>query len=405
MSLLKRSKYPAYSAMTNPLNLLYGQTSMFSPAGERVDEVTALGVASVLSCVSLIADSVASMHWRAFEDGREVPLPPVLQDPDPQESTAYELKHTTVATTALHGNSYTYITRSKSTQILTPGIVIPQGTPIALTPLHPYQMNVLSTKNYTGRMYLHLGTEIPREDLLVIRWFTPPQSLVGISPLAQQRTILGLAMAMDRYLAQWYGEGATPSGVLETERSLTSEQAKVLRESWEGSQRKHRRPAVLSEGLKWRPVQTSAVDMEFNASRDAVLSEVARIFRVPGFMLGIKGDTGTYQNVEQASLNFLVYTLQPWLARIETAFSSLFPGVDVRFDPSSLLRLDALTKARVQLTQIQSGTRTPNEARAVDGLPAYDGGDDFVKVLPGAPIDATATIGVDTDPLTPPVAS
>ncbi len=397
MSLLRRGleargDYPAYNAMVNPLNLYYGQVSMSSLAGERVDEVTALGVSSVLSCVSLLADSVAMLDLIAFDSvGNRIELPQALSDPDPQESTPYEFKHSTIATTAMHGNSYTFMSRDR------------RGEVIGLTPLHPYQMTVQASRDYTGRAYLHLGKEIPREDLLVMRWYTPPQALIGISPLSMQRTMIGLAMAMDRYLAQWYANGATPSSVLETDQQLTKEAMTSLRESWEASQRKVRRPAVLANGIKWREIQTSAVDMEFNASREAVLAEVARIFRIPPWLIGLKSDPSTYQNVEQASLAFLIHTLQPWLTRFEIALSSIFPGVTIKFDPSSLLRLDSLTKARVQMHQIQSGTRSRNEARAVDGFAPYDGGDEFVTVLPGSPVGPDQVVGVDPDPNDPPV--
>ena len=385
MSLIRRGVDTRAAANTftqsyNPLNTLYGQTSLWSSAGERVDEVTALGIASVLSAVSLLADSVATMPLRATRlqsDGsrKPIPLPAILEDPDPSSTNKFELIHSTVVSMALHGNAYLLIARDGA-------------KPVGLTPLHPYQMNVMANKDGSGRTYLHLGHEIPTEDMLHLRWFTPPQSLVGISPLLQQRTIMGLALAMDRYLAQWYGEGATPSGVLESDKPVTAEQARLLRETWEGSQRKHRRPAVLSDGLKWRPVNVSAVDMDFNMTRDAVIAEVGRIFRIPTHLLNIKGDGQTYSNVEQGSLNFLTYTLQPWLTRLEIAFSKILPySVDVAFDPSSLLRLDALTKANVQKIQIDSGVRNPNEARLQDGLPGYPEGDKYVVpgVKPAAP--------------------
>jgi HK97 family phage portal protein len=391
MSLIRRgvearAGYPAYNAMVNPVNMLYGNISMWSTAGERVDEVTALGIASVLSAVTLLADSVATMPLKCYRQvpGGEreyVPVPAILQDPDPDESNTFELKHTIVSTLALHGNSYTHVERDS------------RGHEVGLTPLHPYQMNVLPSKDYSGRTFLHLGREIPREDLIVIRWFTPPQSLVGISPLTMQRTMFGLALAMDKYLAQWYGEGGTPSGVLETDRQLTTEAAKNLRETWESSQRKRRRPAVLSDGLKWRPVQTSAVDMEFAATRDAIIAEVARIFRIPAHLLNVKSDGQTYQNVEQASINYLTYTLAPWLTRLETAFSQFLPpDVNVEFDTSTLLRLDATTKATVDKIKIETGVRSPNEARASDGQAPYEGGDAFVKPSKAAPPPALPAI-------------
>jgi len=374
----------------NPLNTLYGQTSLFSTAGERVDEVTALGIATVLSSVSLLADTVASMPLVATSlqgDGSRVrvDLPLILADPSPGETNRFEFVHTMMVSLALHGNAYAHVARDR------------RGAPVGMLPLHPYQMNVMPGKDYNSRAYLHLGNPIPSDEMLHTRWFTPPQSLVGISPLLQQRTMLGLALAVDKYVSQWYGEGATPSGVLSTDKPLTTEAMRNLRESWEASQRKHRRPAVLTDGLKWQPITASAVDMDFVAVRQEIQSECARIFRIPPYLLGLKGDGQTYSNNEAASLNFLIHTIQPWLTRLEIAFSTLLPdGVDVHFDSSSLLRLDALTAANVDRIRISSGTRTANEARVARGENPYDGGDEFIQVFQGA--------SVDPAPLTDPVA-
>ena len=389
-------RYPQFNNYVSPLSQLYGQTSMTSAAGERIDEWTALGVSAVLSSVSLLADSVASMPLRSFEIGKDGkrtmrPLPEVLADPDP-ESNTYELIHQIVASMALHGNAYIKIDRDRS------------GNMIGLVPLHPYQMQVLPTGDMTGRRYLHLGNEMNREDMLHLRWFTPPQSLVGISPLNQTRNLVGLAIAMDRHLAQFYGEGGTPSSVLETDQKLTLDQARIIQGTWEATHRRHRKPAVLSDGLKWKPITTSAADNEMIATREQLIRDIARIFRIPSHLIGATGDNQTYQNVEQASLNFLTHTIAPWIRRIEIAISKILdPGVDVAFDTSSILRTDALTRARVNSINISMGARTPNEVRQIEGLEPYDGGDGFAQALVG---NVTAggqlpTLGTDADPSAP----
>lgn len=385
MSVIRRGLESRAAAGTftqthNPLNTMYAQYGLMSTAGERVDEITALGISTVFSCISLLADTVSSMPLRCDvlqRDGSRTPapLPDVIADPDPVESSLVELVSQIVISAGLHGNSYNFVAMAG-------------GKPAGIIPFHPYQMNVMSSKDGGGRTYLHLGKEIPREQMLHIRAFTPPQSLVGVSPLMQQRTTFGIAIAMDRYLAQWYAEGGTPSGVLETDRQVTTEGAKALRESWEATQRKHRRPAILSDGLKWRPVSVSAVDMDYVASAEAMRADIARAFRVPPHLINVTTASSDYANVEQSSINFLTYTLQPWLTRIEVALSKLLPpGVDVHFDPSSLLRLDAITAATVDKLRIATGTRTPNEARIRDGLQPYPEGDQFTQVFQGAAVD------------------
>ena len=369
---------------------------MTSAAGERIDEWTALGVSSVLGAVSLLADSVASMPLRCFtidNKGNRVmkALPDVIANPDP-ESNTYELIHQIVASMALHGNAYVKIDRDRS------------GNMIGLVPLHPYQMQVLPTGDMTGRRYLHLGNEMNREDILHLRWFTPPQSLVGISPLNQARNLIGLSIAMDRHLAQFYGEGGTPSGVLETPQKLNLEQARVIQATWEATHRRHRKPAVLSDGLTFKPITTSAADAEMIKSREQLIRDIARIFRIPSHLILASGDNQTYQNVEQASLNFLTHTIAPWLRRVEIALSQILdPGDDVAFDTSTLLRVDAITRARVNMINVSMGARTPNEVRLIEGMEPFEGGDVFNQALAG---NVTAggqnpALGQDEDPSAP----
>jgi len=389
-------RYPQFNNYVSPLSQLYGQTSMTSAAGERIDEWTALGVSAVLGAVSLLADSVASMPLRAYiidKDGKRVmrPLPDVISDPDP-ESNTYELIHQIVASLALHGNAYVKIDRDRS------------GNMIGLVPLHPYQMQVLPTGDMTGRRYLHLGNEMNREDMLHLRWFTPPQSLVGISPLNQTRNLVGLAIAMDRHLAQFYGEGGTPSSVLETDQKLTLDQARIIQGTWEATHRRHRKPAVLSDGLKWRPITTSAADQQMIQTREQLIRDIARVFRIPSHLIMASGDNQTYQNVEQASLNFLTHTIAPWLRRIEIAMSKILdPDTDIAFDTSVLLRVDALTRAKVNELNIKMGARTPNEVRQIEGMEPYAGGDSFNQALQGNVLAGgdLPSLGTDEDPSAP----
>jgi len=403
MSILRRGsgdvvgRYPQFNNYVAPLSQLYGQTQVTSSAGERIDEWTALGVSSVFSAVSILADSVASLPLRCFDivDGQRsaIPLPQLLAQPDVIAGTnTFEFIHMIMVSLALHGNAYIHIDRDRS------------GNPIGLVPLHPYQMQVLPSGDQTGRRYLHLGNEVDPDSLLHLRWMTPPQSLVGVSPLIQSRNLVGISMAMDRHLAQFYGEGGTPSGVLSTDQKLTIDQARVIQGTWEATHRRHRRPAVLSDGLKFTPITTSAADAQMIQSREQLIRDIARIFRIPSHLIGATGDGQTYQNVEQGSLNFLTYTITPWIRRLEIALSSVLkPGTDVVFDFASLLRTDALTRARVNTMMIQTGAMSPNESRMTVGLEPYDGGDIFHQALVGTVTAGgeVPALGIDVDPSAP----
>jgi HK97 family phage portal protein len=228
----------------------------------------------------------------------------------------------------------------------------------------------------------------------------------GISPLESLRNTVGMGLAMDRFLAQFYGEGATPSSVLETDQSITPEQAKQIRDNWEEAHYKHRKPAVLQGGLKWRSVTTSAADMQMLEHKESIIRDIARVYRIPlHLVLGTGGDSQTYQNLEALGSAFFQYTLLGWVRRLENTFSEMLPaGTEVRFNPAEFLRADLMTRVKAQQIQIMSGTLTPNEAREIENLEPYEGGDQFVMGLAGTALAGIAggdlpTLG--TDPIPP----
>ena len=372
------------------------RTSVWMPAtnwsGEQVTEETALEVTALMACISLIADSVASLPIRAIRhvgDRTEpIRLPEWLDASD--EHTLYELIHMIVTSLALHGNAYLYVDRRVDTTV-----------PLALYPLHPtnVQVTIVNRKRY----YTTNGVTVPSDQMTHLRWWTPPQSAVGLSPIEMQRNTIGLALAQARFINQWYSEGATPSSVLEVDGDMTAEQAKVLQSTWETSHRRRRRPAVLTNGMKWKPITASAQDMELAESREQTINDIARIFRVPNYMIGARGDSQTYQNNESAGMHFVTYTLLPWLVRIERALSKLMAAPrELKFDTSAFLRADTINRYKAHQMGIMSGFITPNEARSVENLEPYDGGDEFVMALPGTPMagpgDSPPPAGVDPVP-------
>jgi HK97 family phage portal protein len=359
--------------------------------GEPVNETSALEVAAVFAAVSLLADSVASLPIKSVRHvGDRVesrPLPRWLSGSS--TVTQYELIHMIVSSLALHGNAYVYIDRQEGT------------LPLSLTPLHPnnVQVNVINRQRY----YTVNGGTIPQDSMLHLRWWTPPQAATGMSPIEMQKTTIGLALSMERHLAQFYGEGATPSSVLEVDGDLTADQAKALQATWETQNRRRRRPAVLTNGMKWRAITADAASMEMNASRELQIAQVARIFRVPAYMIGARGESNTYTNNEAAGQHFVTYTLLPWLRRIESALSTLMPAPqELMFDTAGFLRADQISRYRAHGVGIQYGFLTPNEARAVEGLEPYFGGNEFVMALPGAPMAGPnidpPPMGIDDQP-------
>lgn len=376
MSLFKNAERRALPTNIDPYQItarpLYRNYS-----GELVNETTAFAHSALMGAVTLLADAIATMPLELMREraGRSerLPTPSVLIRPN-EHQTMFDFIHQTVLMLALHGCAYIYAPRRAG------------ELPPEMRNIHPNQIKPYL--DVTNGIYYEIAEEryLPSE-IRAIHWVLFPGSLRGLSPLEVQRNTIGMGLAMDRFLSQFYGEGATPSSVLETDQQVTVQQAELLRQTWEDSHVKHRRPAVLSGGLKWRSITTSASDMQMIQHRESIIRDIARAYRIPlNFILGSGGDSQTYQNVEQAGINFVRYTLMPWMRRIEDAISEMLPLTQkVRFNADEFMRADLTTRVRAQQVQIMSGTLSPNEARQQENREPYEGGDAFMNPSPVPP--------------------
>jgi len=384
MSLFRKSEQRALPTSIDPYQIT-ARPYYPNYTGEIVTELTALAHSAVISAVTILADSIAAMPLELTRTraGRieKLPTPSVLQRPNDRQNM-FEFVHQTMATLALHGNAYIYAPQGAN------------GLPLEMRNIHPKAISRITSSD-TGEMIYEMGKqEYSSKDIRSIHWLILPNQLRGVSPIETMRNTVGMGIAMDRFLAQFYGEGATPSSVLETDGALTPDQARQIRDSWEESHYKHRKPAVLQGGLKWRPITTSAADMQMLEHKESIIRDIARVYRIPlHLIIGTGGDSQTYQNLEAVGSAFYQYTLLGWVRRLETAFSEMLPiNQQVRFNASEFLRADLMTRVKAQQTQILSGTLTPNEAREIENREPYDGGNEFV-----AP-SSTPVIGNDAIP-------
>ena len=385
MSLFKReNRDAALGNLTDLLALREGGLRNYS--GEEVNEQSALGISTVFSAISLLADSIALLPLKTMRyDGQKVihtEKPKFLEKPNvAQDISMFSLVHQTISTLAMHGNAFILVDRDR------------QGRPVQLTPIHPEKVKV---EMDNGKKCFMLQTKrgsydrkITTYNMLHLIWYQYPGQLVGVSPLRANGNTYGLALAMERHLSQFYGQGGTPSSVLETDRDLTAEQATVLKETWLGNHNRNRKPAVLTGGLKWKAISAAAGE-ELIAARDQITHEIARVFRIPAHLLLAKDGSNVYSNLESNGLAFIRHTLLPWIRRIEDSFTTLLPGKQVvRLDTDEYARGDQLSRVRSFQVAISSGMMTPNEARSKLDLEPYEGGDKFYIGLQGALIDPT----------------
>ena len=377
-----------------PKNATSGSAYSFfmgsSAAGKSVNERSAMQMTAVYACVRILSESIAGLPLHMYqyeEDGSkkkavEHPLYHLLHDEPNPEMTSFIFRETLMSHLLLWGNAYAQIIRNG------------KGDIIALYPLMPNRMKV--ERDTKGQLYYEYQTM--KEDAPTMKGavyqLDPSEvlhvpglgfdGLVGYSPIAMAKNAIGLAIAAEEYGSKFYANGAAPSGVLEHPNVL-KDPAKV-RDSWNaafgGSSNAHR-VAVLEEGMKYTPIPISPNEAQFLETREFQINEIARIFRVPPHMVGDL-EKSSFSNIEQQSLEFVKYTLNPWVCRWEQALQRALLDDDekgkyfFRFNVEGLLRGDYQSRMNGYATARQNGWMSANDIRELENLdriPAELGGD------------------------------
>jgi HK97 family phage portal protein len=198
--------------------------------------------------------------------------------------------------------------------------------------------------------------------------------LIGYSPIAMAKNAIGLAIATEEYGAKFFANGAAPSGVLEHPGTIKDPQR--VKESWnsayQGSANAHK-IAVLEEGMKYTPIGIAPEQAQFLETRKFQINEIARIFRVPPHMLADL-EKSSFSNIEQQSLEFVKYTLDPWVVRWEQSMCRVLfsesekPTYFIKFNVDGLLRGDYASRMSGYATARQNGWMSANDIRELENL-------------------------------------
>ena len=385
-----------FKSRDKPQNATNGSSYRFfmgnSAAGKNVNERSAMQMTAVYACVRILSEAIAGLPlhmYQYLEDGSkrkaiEHPIYHLLHvEPNP-EMTSFVFRETLMTHLILWGNGYCQIIRNG------------KGEVIALYPLMPNRMTV--DRDANGRLYYKYqkssedaptmeGSNVilDSSDVLHIPGLGF-DGLVGYSPIAMAKNAIGLAIAAEEYGSKFYANGAAPSGVLEHPGTL-KDPARV-RESWNaafgGSSNSHKF-AVLEEGLKYSPISISPNEAQFLETRKFQINEIARIFRVPPHMVGDL-EKSSFSNIEQQSLEFVKYTLQPWIIRWEQNLQKALLEEEKKtyffiFNVEGLLRGDYQSRMQGYATARQNGWMSANDIRELENLdkiPTEEGGDMYL---------------------------
>ena len=362
-----------------------------STSGKAVNERTAMQMTAVYACVRVLSEAVAGLPlhvYRYREDGSKEkalkhPLYRILHDEPNPEMSSFNFRETLMGHLLLYGNAYAQIIRNG------------RGEVMGLYPLMPAKMTV--DRDSGGNLYYlySRGSDDAPEAGENGQVYLPPDQvlhipglgydgIVGYSPIAMAKNAVGLGIATEEYGAKFFANDASPSGILEHPGVLKNPDK--VRESWNklfrGSVNSHQ-IAVLEEGLKYQPIGISPDQAQFLETRKFQLNEIARIFRVPPHMVGDL-EKSSFSNIEQQSLEFVKYTLEPWLMRWEQAMGRrLFTEGEkesyfIRFNVEGLLRGDYESRMNGYAVARQNGWMSANDIRELENLdriPAELGGD------------------------------
>ena len=382
-----------FRSRDKPTNLLGGLVFLFGPtaAGKVVNERTAMQTTAVYACVRILAESIAGLplHVYAYQgQGKErVPEHPLyflLHDAPNPEMTSFVFRETLMTHLLLWGNAYA--------QILRDGM----GRVIGLYPLLPDKMEV-SRDSRTGELYYTYTRSMEenpkfkaagqirlhRTDVLHIPGLGF-DGLVGYSPIAMAKTAIGIALATEEYGATFFQNGARPAGVLEHPGVVKDPEK--LRESWHsvyGGTKNVGKIALLEEGVKYQQIAIPPEEAQFLQTRKFQIDEIARLYRVPPHMVGDL-EKSSFSNIEQQSLEFVKYTLNPWVVRWEQALQKALlsnrerKDYFIRFNVDGLLRGDYKSRMEGYAIGRQNGWLSANDIRSLEDMNpinADEGGD------------------------------
>lgn len=357
---------PTHSAASNRANI--------AADGER-GGFNAIQVSAVFACAKVIAHGLSQvpciLQRRTSSGGLEAatdhPLYDVLGRRPNNYQTSFEFREWLAFQLTLLGNAFVYVVRDT------------KGRAIELIPLPPGSVSV-STPSF-GEVYYRLNVSgNPVYDQRNIWHLRGPSmdSVNGLSLHAVAARAMGLAHDLETFGTSLFSNGAKPSGILKVPTDMTVEQRRELIEGWNLHQSglaNANKTALLTGGVDFKEVQTSANEAQFIESRRYQIEDICRIMGVDPIMVGDATNGGSYASVEQRFLAHQTHTLNPWYARFEQSAEAALltkddfsKGYRVFLDSREMTRGNATDQATYLQIMKQNGFITTNEGRDFVGL-------------------------------------
>lgn len=371
--------------------------------GVNVSRNTTLGLSAVWSCVSLIADTVATLPAAAFDVGengvktRVADQPLWLETPNP-EQTIVDFWFGVIASLLLDGNAFIYTIRNALQEVVEAWVLDPQWVQVrrewvtlpsggSSLELVYYIMVAKGQQSPVGPFRVVAGP-----DMFHVTAFNPSSNWPrGIAPLEVARQMFGGALANQEMGARFYGQGMNASGVIEVPGDMLIDQARELKRDFanaNGGLARMHLPPVLTGGATWKQIMVSPEQAQFLESRRFVVEDIARWFRVPLWMIQSNEKTTSWgSGIEQMGIGFVTYTLNPWIGKVTAGFKKhtlmpFHPARVVAFNVRSLLKGDHTARAQWYASGRQWGWLSADDIRADEDMPPLPDGKGEIYLEP-----------------------
>lgn len=357
-----------------------------SKTGLSVNEHSAMRLTAVFACIRVLSETLASMPIILYRD-REIgnkssgkdravdhPLYDILKFAPNKEMPSMILKETMMGHVASSGNCYAQIQRNRRGQVISLNMLPWTVTDVGR---NPQTWEIEYTTNDRGKL-----VTLPTSEVFHIPGLGF-DGIKGYSPIRMAMEAVALGLAAEQFGAAFFGNGASPSGIIEYPGKLDDKQLQRFKESVRegyaglGNAKKL---MVLEEGLKFHQVTVPPNEAQFIETRKFQIEEIARIYRVPMHLLQ-NLDRSTNNNIEHQSLEFVMYTMLPWFTRWEQMinFKLLTPeerrqGYFAEFLINALLRGDTVARAQMLHLMRQDGVINGDEWRELENMNPQEGG-------------------------------
>ncbi|TAL44066.1 MAG: phage portal protein [Salinibacterium sp.] len=359
-------------------------------SGSRVTEETALTFTAYWRAVNFLATTIANLPVDVLrrDGGHRVrldndPSSYILNVQANDELPAFSSREATQAHTLTWGGGYHEIERTRA------------GEPVALHLVTPDRVCLSRTADrrlvYEVSNPRESNTVLDPVDVFHVRGLAF-DGLVGYSPVALFRNAIGMGMSAEQYGASFFGNGAAPGGVLQMPEGKDfegrPEALARLKESWAEL---HQGPAnagrvaILEDGMTYGGVGIPNNEAQFLESRKFQVTEMARIFNVPPFVVGDL-ERSTNNNIEAQAIELVVYGLLPWVRRWEAEVDVKLldrrnTGRYCKMNLGALLRGDSASRANFYDRMFRMGVYSPNDILELEDRDGI-GPDGDVRLVP-----------------------